>query len=113
VRFPDTRKMDYFLLSVNDQQVLRIQFNPGNGSSTEMILPNGHIMHNVSHDSPDGLFDWTFVSIELGNDNDVLKSVVNFNESKEHLKFNFLPHFHNVNISLCNDESAESYFCNM
>jgi hypothetical protein len=105
--------VDYFLLSVNDQQVLSIQFDPNNGSSSEVTLPNGKTMHWVSCESPDDLFGWTFVSIELLNDNGVLKSVVKFNGFEKNLEFNYLPIFEKVNLQLCNDQSDFTQFCNM
>jgi hypothetical protein len=105
--------MDYFLLSVNDQQVLNIQFDPDDESSTEVMLPNGQKMHRVFCESPDDSFGWTFVSIELLNENGVLKSVVEFNGSDENLELNYLPIFEKVDLHFCNDQSDNSHFCNM
>jgi hypothetical protein len=102
--------MDYFLVSLNGQNVLNVRADLGGFVSELVNLSNNQMMHRITHEWPKEPRNWMFFSFQLSNDNGMLKSnVVLDNLSAEKTLGNF-EYIEELKISFCNDSTA---LCNM
>jgi hypothetical protein len=92
---------------------MNIQYDPKDDSSNRVTLDNGQDMHQIVHTEMSDKIGWSFITVELKNEKDTLKSIFFNGDKKNEEKLDYLAFIYELELFFCNDNTLSNTLCNM